>query len=103
MVIRVIKKRREYVTKIFRCLYLAPLQAYLKINTNEPSNNNIMKTAHNQIMYQWAAEQNLTLLITGSYPSAGVWVFDASERLYRNKQIAIRENDTMPFIKLILK
>lgn len=42
-----------------------PVQAYLRINPNTPANNNELKTAHNQMMYQWSAKQENVLLITG--------------------------------------
>ncbi len=90
-------------TKFFIARIWAPLQAYLKIYTNEPSNNNIMKTAHNQIMYEWVAEQNQTLLITGHTHQPVFESLTHLERLHRNKQIAIRENDTDTVHKINLE
>ncbi|MDB5148938.1 MAG: metallophosphoesterase [Mucilaginibacter sp.] len=43
----------------------APFQAYLKINPNTPANNDLLKTDHNRIMYEWASKQKNMLLITG--------------------------------------
>jgi predicted phosphodiesterase len=48
------------VTKIW-----APLQAFLKINPNTPSNDQQLKTAHNRMMYEWAMQQKDLILITG--------------------------------------
>lgn len=42
-----------------------PLQAFLKINPNTPANNELLKTDHNRIMYDWSAKQENTILITG--------------------------------------
>ena len=49
-----------FVTKIW-----APLQAYLRINPNTPAYDRELKTAHNLMMYQWAALQDNLVLITG--------------------------------------
>lgn len=43
----------------------APFQAYLKVNPNTPANNDLFKTDHNRIMYEWSQKQKNTLLITG--------------------------------------
>ncbi len=43
----------------------APFQAYLRINPNTPANNNLLKTDHNRIMYEWSSKRENTLLITG--------------------------------------
>ena len=42
-----------------------PFQAYLRINPNTPANNNQLKTAHNQMMYEWSSKRKNTVLITG--------------------------------------
>ncbi|MBK7098282.1 MAG: metallophosphoesterase [Sphingobacteriales bacterium] len=91
------------LTKFFISRIWAPLQAYLKINTNEPSNNNIKKTEHNQIMYEWAAEQTQTLLITGHTHQPVFESLTRLERLHRTKQIAIKENDTDTIHKINLE
>src|SRR6187402_2660787 len=43
----------------------APFQAYLRINPNTPANNDLLKTDHNRIMYDWSSKRKNTLLITG--------------------------------------
>ncbi len=43
----------------------APFQAYLRINPNTPSNNDSLKTLHNQLMYEWSSKRKNMLLITG--------------------------------------
>lgn len=42
-----------------------PLEGWLKINPNTPANNDELKTAHNQMMYQWSSRQQNILLVTG--------------------------------------
>src|SRR6201996_8258931 len=42
-----------------------PVQSYLHINPNTPANNDELKTAHNQMMYEWSSKRKHTLLITG--------------------------------------
>ena len=42
-----------------------PFQSYLHINPNTPANNDSLKTAHNEMMYQWSSKRKHTLLITG--------------------------------------
>lgn len=43
----------------------APLQSYLDINSNTPSNSSDLKTKHNSMMYDWSATQKHLVLITG--------------------------------------
>ena len=43
----------------------APFQSYLRINPNTPANNDLLKTDHNRIMYEWSSKRKNTLLITG--------------------------------------
>lgn len=64
-----------FVSKIW-----APLQSWLKINPNTPAYDTAMKTAHNQLMYEWAAQQKNVLLITGHTHQP---VFDSLTRLER--------------------
>ncbi|MEO8406135.1 MAG: metallophosphoesterase [Chitinophagaceae bacterium] len=55
----------NWFSKFFVARIWGPLQAYLRINPNTPSNNNEKKTLHNEIMYEWSSAQLNTLLITG--------------------------------------
>lgn len=54
----------NWFSKWFVSRIWAPFQAYLRINSNTPANNNQLKSLHNQMMYEWAAAQ-ATVLITG--------------------------------------
>src|ERR1700759_4786312 len=42
-----------------------PLEGWLRINPNTPANNDQLKTAHNQMMYEWSAKQKGLLLVIG--------------------------------------
>jgi predicted phosphodiesterase len=55
----------NWFSKWFVSNVWAPVQSYLKINPNTPANNDDLKTAHNQMMYEWSAKQQNTVLITG--------------------------------------
>jgi len=55
----------NWFSKWFVSNIWGPVQAYLHINPNTPANNFELKTAHNQMMYEWSRKQNDLLLITG--------------------------------------
>ncbi len=55
----------NWFSKWFVSNVWAPLQAYLKINLNTPSNNDTLKSAHNKMMTDWVANEPDLLLITG--------------------------------------
>ena len=55
----------NWFSKFFVARIWGPLQAYLRINPNTPSNNNEKKTLHNEIMYEWSSSRLNTILITG--------------------------------------
>ena len=55
----------NWFSKFFVAKIWAPLQAYLEINPNTPSYDKLLKTVHNNMMYEWSAQQQDTLLITG--------------------------------------
>lgn len=80
-------------TKFFVARIWAPLQAYLRINTNEPSNNEYKKTMHNEIMYEWAATQKNTVLITGHTHQPVFESLTHIERLNRQWFWAKEKND----------
>lgn len=73
----------NWFTKFFISRIWAPLQAYLRINTNEPSNNDYKKTVHNEIMYEWSATQNNIVLITGHTHQPVFESLTHIERLHR--------------------
>lgn len=55
----------NWFSKWFVSNIWAPLQAYLHLNLNTPSNNDALKTVHNTMMYQWTLNTPNTALITG--------------------------------------
>jgi predicted phosphodiesterase len=72
----------------------APFQAYLKINPNTPANNDQLKTDHNRIMYEWAAERYNTLLVTGHTHQPVFRSLTHLERLYDEMAKAKKTNNT---------
>lgn len=76
----------NWFSKWFVSTIWAPLQSYLKINLNTPANNDFLKTAHNQMMYDWSAKQQNLLLITGHTHQPVFASLTHIERLY--KQLA---------------
>lgn len=83
----------NWFTKFFISRIWGPLQSYLRINPNEPSNNAYKKTVHNEIMYEWSAEQDHILLITGHTHQPVFESLTHIERLYRQMDIAKGDND----------
>src|SRR3954470_10097957 len=55
----------NWFSKFFISKIWAPLQAYLRINVNTPSNDQQLKTLHNIFMYEWSSTQENLILITG--------------------------------------
>lgn len=55
----------NWFSKFFISRIWAPFQSYLRINPNTPAYDANLKTLHNNIMYQWAAEQKNLFLVTG--------------------------------------
>ncbi len=43
----------------------APIQRYLEINVNTPSNDSYLRNKHNRLMYEWSSHKRNTILITG--------------------------------------
>lgn len=85
----------NWFTKFFIARIWAPLQAYLHINPNEPSNDVYKKTIHNEIMYEWSATQQNTLLITGHTHQPVFESLTHIERLHRQMQFAEKNNDAL--------
>lgn len=83
----------NWFTKFFVARIWAPFQAYLRINTNEPSNNEYKKTVHNEIMYEWASTQKNTVLITGHTHQPVFESLTHIERLNRQWFYAKEKND----------
>lgn len=83
----------NWLSKFFIARIWAPLQAYLRINTNEPSNNEFKKTVHNEIMYEWSATQKDTILITGHTHQPVFESLTHIERLNHQWFLAKEKND----------
>jgi UDP-2,3-diacylglucosamine pyrophosphatase LpxH len=83
----------NWFSKFFVAHIWAPLQAFLKVNPNTPAYNTTKKTLHNRIMYEWSAQQNNTLLITGHTHQPVFESLTHLERLYRSLLQAQNAND----------
>ncbi|HRO69993.1 MAG TPA: metallophosphoesterase [Chitinophagaceae bacterium] len=83
----------NWFSKFFVARIWAPLQAYLRINPNTVAYNNEKKTLHNEIMYEWSARQENTLLITGHTHQPVFVSLTHIERLYKELQIARLNKD----------
>ena len=83
----------NWFSKFFVARIWAPFQAYLRINPNTVAYNNEKKSLHNEIMYEWAAVQKDTLLITGHTHQPVFVSLTHIERLYRELQSAKVKND----------
>lgn len=90
----------NWFTKFFIARIWAPFQAYLRINTNEPSNDEYKKTVHNEIMYEWSATQKNTILITGHTHQPVFESLTHIERLNRQWFRAKEENDADTVYKI---
>ena len=84
----------NWFSKFFVSKIWAPLQSLLKINPNTPSNNNQLKTLHNNIMYDWSTQQKDLLLVTGHTHQPVFESLTHIERLYRQLLFAKRQNDS---------
>jgi predicted phosphodiesterase len=82
----------NWFSKWFVSTIWAPFQAYLRINPNTPAYNNQFKSAHNQLMYEWAAEQE-AVLITGHTHQPVFNSLTHLERMYIELNEAISKND----------
>lgn len=71
----------------------APLQRFLRLNPNTPSCNNEMKSLHNRFMYEWSAEQQNLVLITGHTHQPVFNSLTHLERLYLEMEKAREKND----------
>ena len=87
-------------SKFFVARIWAPLQAYLRINPNTVAYNNEKKTLHNEIMYEWSARQDNTLLITGHTHQPVFVSLTHIERLYKELQIARLNKDEFRMAEL---
>jgi predicted phosphodiesterase len=83
----------NWFSKFFVAHIWAPLQAYLKVNPNTPAYNTTKKTLHNRIMYEWSAQQENTVFITGHTHQPVFESLTHLERLYRRLLQAQKAND----------
>lgn len=83
----------NWFSKFFVSKIWAPFQAFLKINPNTPAYNASLKSAHNSIMYEWSAQQQDVLLITGHTHQPVFESLTHIERLYRQLLFARRQAD----------
>jgi predicted phosphodiesterase len=80
-------------SKWFVSYVWGPLQKFLKININDPSANDNLKTLHNIYMYDWSAAQENTVLITGHTHQPVFNSLTHLERLYQQLKKARTLND----------
>ncbi len=66
----------------------APLQSYLDLNPNTPAYEDALKTIHNSMMYEWSAQHENLLLITGHTHQPAFESMTHLERLYKKLLIA---------------
>jgi predicted phosphodiesterase len=84
----------NWFSKFFVSRIWAPLQSFLQINPNTPAYNANLKTAHNSFMYEWSAQQQDLIFITGHTHQPVFESLTHIERLYRQLLFARRQNDT---------
>jgi predicted phosphodiesterase len=61
----------------------APLQSFLNLNPNTPAYDDNLKSDHNRMMYEWSAQQQNILLITGHTHQPIFQSLTHLEKLYR--------------------
>jgi predicted phosphodiesterase len=83
----------NWFSKFFVSKVWGPVQSYLKINPNTPAYDDHLKTVHNQIMYEWSAQQKDLLLITGHTHQPAFESLTHIERLYRQLLFARQVKD----------
>ena len=83
----------NWFSKFFVANIWAPLQALLRINPNTPAYDDEKKTLHNNIMYEWSSGQKNMLLVTGHTHQPVFASLTHLERLYKQFQLAEKEND----------
>lgn len=83
----------NWFSKFFVSKIWAPLQSYLKINPNTPAYDTNLKTLHNTIMYEWSAQQQNLILVTGHTHQPVFESLTHIERLYRQLLFARQVRD----------
>jgi len=87
-------------SKWFISYVWGPLQTFLEINPNTPSTNDNNKTLHNLFMYEWSAEQDNVVLITGHTHQPVFNSLTHLERLYLQLEEAKTKNDKDAIAKI---
>lgn len=90
----------NWFSKFFVARIWAPLQSFLRIHPNTPAYDLHEKTLHNEIMYEWSAEQEKILLITGHTHQPVFASLTHLERLYKELQEAKADEDTQRIAEL---
>jgi predicted phosphodiesterase len=83
----------NWFSKFFVAKIWAPLQAFLRINPNTPSNDESLKTAHNRMMYEWSAQYSSLVLITGHTHQPVFESLTHVERLTKAQMKALYEHN----------
>jgi predicted phosphodiesterase len=83
----------SWFSKFFVSKIWAPLQAYLRINPNTPAYDTNLKTRHNSMMYDWSAQQQNLILITGHTHQPVFESLTHIERLSRQQKQALYETN----------
>ena len=87
-------------SKWFIAYIWGPLQSFLEINTNTPSTSDDRKSLHNEFMYQWSAEQDDLILITGHTHQPVFKSLTHLERLYLSREEAEARGDEAAIAKI---
>jgi len=90
----------NWFSKWFVSWIWGPLQAFLEINTNSPSNNNSLKTLHNLMMYEWVSKQTDVMLVTGHTHQPVFNSLTHLERLYLRLEDAMEKRDEAAIEKI---
>jgi predicted phosphodiesterase len=90
----------NWFSKWFIATIWAPLQAYLSINPNTPAYEDHLKTDHNRFMYEWIAQKQNMLLITGHTHQPVFESLTHIEGLYRKLWLAKEANDVAAIEKI---
>jgi predicted phosphodiesterase len=90
----------NWFSKWFVSNVWGPLQGYLRINPNTPAYNNLLKTDHNRIMYEWSSLRKNMLLITGHTHQPVFKSLTQLEILYISLETAKKANDVVKTAEL---
>ena len=90
----------NWFSKWFVANVWAPLQSYLAINPNTPAYEDHLKTDHNRFMYEWVAQKENLLLITGHTHQPVFESLTHIESLYRKLAIAKETKDDVTIEKI---